>query len=771
MKRQESKKWTLLFAALATGSVSLIGTCGCKPQEQAVAPKESGQTAEPAAPDSPIADAAIPSETATRTPTVPVEVPPAAAVTPLETATKPDAAVANKEMKPGVPVAKIASAADPATKLDASEKPSAETALKTNPAKKSDETPKSAKETDEDANEDAMKVMTAGGDWPQWGGTQLRNNTPNAENLPSEWKVGKFDRKTGEWDSSTAKNIKWVTQLGSQSYGNPVIANGQVYVGTNNGAGYISRYPAAIDLGCLLCFSDKDGKFLWQHSSEKLPTGRVHDWPLQGICCSPLVQGDRLWFVTSRGEVRCLDTQGFIDDEDDGPVTNEPARVLDIEQNDAAFKSIGEALDASSASTALIEMLKTAGEPVEGDVSVEVVEAGKQWKLTGNFDGTKRSMTARVAGPRITIMKPLTVADKEEADVVWSFDMMKQLGVSQHNMCSCSVTAIGDLLFVCTGNGVDEAHAYIPSPDAPSFLCMNKHSGDVYWTDKSPGVNVLHGQWSSPAVGELGGVAQAIFAGGDGWCYSFKADAGADGQPELLWKFDANPKESVYTLTGATRNHIIGTPVIYDGMVYLAVGEDPEHGEGDGHLWCVDPTKRGDVSPQLAVKIAEGERTPIPHKRIQAVEPEKGEAAVDNPNSAVVWHYASVDRDGDGEMAFEETMHRTIGSVVIKDDRLYVADLSGLFHCLDAKGDGKGGPKVYWTYDMLAQSWGSPLIADGKVYIGDEDGDVAVFEHGSEDGEPISEINMGTSVYSTPTVANNVLYIATKDRVFAIAQP
>ena len=112
-------------------------------------------------------------------------------------------------------------------------------------------------------------------------------------------------------------------RLGSQTYGNPVVADGKVYVGTNNSGGWLKRYPADVDLGCLLCFDVKDGKFLWQHSSEKLPTGRVHDWPLQGICCAPLVEGDRLWFVTSRGEVRCLDTEGFHDGENDGPFKDE----------------------------------------------------------------------------------------------------------------------------------------------------------------------------------------------------------------------------------------------------------------------------------------------------------------------------------------------------------------------------------------------------------------------------------------------------------------
>ena len=220
-----------------------------------------------------------------------------------------------------------------------------------------------------------------------------------------------------------------------------------------------------------------------------------------------------------------------------------------------------------------------------------------------------------------------------------------------------------------------------------------------------------------------------------------------------------------------TRNNLIATPVAYEGHVYIAVGQDPEHGEGEGHLWCIDPTKRGDVSPQLAVKIEDGgKRTPIAHKRIQAVEPKEGEAAVDNPNSAVVWHYSLFDQNDDGELDFEEEMHRSCGTVAIKDDLLYIADFSGLVHCLSASPTGDGKPTVYFTYDMFAQSWGSPLIADGRVFIGDEDGDVAIFEFGRENNEPVEEVNMGTSVYSTPVAANGTLFISTKDKLFAISK-
>ncbi len=514
-------------------------------------------------------------------------------------------------------------------------------------------------------------------DWPQWGGSNARNNTPDAHDLPTTWEVGEFS-DDGTWTPGTGKNIKWVSQLGSQTYGNPVVANGQVYVGTNNGAGYIKRYPKEVDLGCLLCFRESDGKFLWQHSSEKLASGRVHDWPLQGICCAPLVEGERLWFVTSRGEVACLDTQGFTDGENDGPFKDEKSTSAD------------------------------------------------------------------------------------EADVIWYYDMMRELTTSQHNMCSCSVTSDGDLLFVNTSNGVDESHVNIPSPNAASFICLDKNTGELVWKDKSPGANILHGQWSSPTVATFGGVRQVIFPGGDGWVRSFKANRGKDGKPELLWSFDCNPKESKWELGGrGTRNNVIGTAVIYNGLVYVGVGQDPEHGEGGGHLWCIDPTKRGDVSPQIVVNSKDPTK-PVPHKRLQAAQPELGDLVRENPNSAAVWHYSTFDANGDGKIDFEETMHRTCATATIKDDILYIADFSGLVHCLDAKTG-----KPYWTHDMLAASWGSALVADGKVYIGDEDGDVTVFTHGKK-LDILAENYMENSVYSTPIVANGVIFISNKTHLFAI---
>ena len=328
------------------------------------------------------------------------------------------------------------------------------------------------------------------GDWPMWGGTPDRNMVSSAKGLPSEW------------DVKTKKNIKWVADLGSQSYGNPVVAGGMVFVGTNNEGLRDPKQPG--DRGVLMAFRETDGEFMWQHTHAKLEAGRANDWPYQGVASSPLVDGKTLYYVSNRAVLFAVDIEGFRDKENDGPVTDE--------------------------------------------------------KLTGMTD----------------------------ADVIWSFDMMEEVGTYPHNLANSSPTMWGDLIFVSTSNGQDESHVNIPSPRAPSIIAVNKTTGKLVWEDNSVEDRILHGQWSPPSVGTIGGVVQVVSAQGDGWVRGYEAQTG-----KKLWEFDTNPKEAVWP---KTRNELIATPVIVGDRVYLANGQDPEHGEGVGNFYAIDATKRGDIT-------------------------------------------------------------------------------------------------------------------------------------------------------------------------------
>jgi outer membrane protein assembly factor BamB len=430
------------------------------------------------------------------------------------------------------------------------------------------------------------------GDWPMWGGTPDRNMVSDMKNPPVSW------------DVAAKKNVKWVQALGSQTYGNPVVAGGMVFVGTNNEA---PRNPAEKgDRGVLMAFREKDGEFLWQHTNEKLAAGRVNDWPFQGVCSSPLVEGDRLYYVSNRCQVVALNPTKYAN---------------------------------------------------------------------------------------------------QKPEVVWTFDMMEEVGSHPHNMANSSPVSFGDLIYVSTSNGQDESHVNIPSPRAPAIIALNKKTGKLAWEDNPVGEKILHGQWSSPAVGKVAGVDQVAIGQGDGWVRGYEALTG-----KKLWEFDLNPKDSVWP---KTRNEVISTPIFHDNIVYIANGQDPEHGEGVGHLYAIDATKRGDIT-----------------------------------KTGMIWHY--------------DKIRRSISTGALKDGLLYYPDFSGFLHCLDAKTG-----KPYWVHDMLAAVWGSPVVIGDKVYLGDEDGDIVVLQHGKEK-KLIAEMNMGSSVYSTPVPAHGLLFIANRNQLFAI---
>jgi len=96
---------------------------------------------------------------------------------------------------------------------------------------------------------------------------------------------------------------------------------------------------------------------------------------------------------------------------------------------------------------------------------------------------------------------------------------------------------------------------------------------------------------------------------------------------------------------------------------------------------------------------------------------------------------------------------------------IFVGDFSGFVHCFDAETG-----KVHWTHDMKAHMWGSTFVADGKVYVGDEDGDFVVLAAGKEK-KVISETNVGAAIYGTPIVANGAIYLQSNTHLFAFTDP
>ena len=155
-----------------------------------------------------------------------------------------------------------------------------------------------------------LAASTDAADWPQWGGTPGKNMVSSETNIPSSWVVGEIDDDENV-KMSTTKNVKWAIPTGSQTYGNPTISQGRVFIGTNNDAQKDDRFKG--DFSLLLCLDEKTGKTQWKLTVPKLGAGKVSDWEYLGICSSPAVDGNRVYIVTNRCEVVCLDINGLKD--------------------------------------------------------------------------------------------------------------------------------------------------------------------------------------------------------------------------------------------------------------------------------------------------------------------------------------------------------------------------------------------------------------------------------------------------------------------------
>jgi len=492
-----------------------------------------------------------------------------------------------------------------------------------------------------------LMVPALANDWPQWGGRPQRNMYSEEKGLPDKFEPGKLKSGTEEVDLGTTKNVKWVAKLGSQSYGNTTVAGGKVFVGTNNDSPRNKRDEG--DRSIMMVFDEKTGAFLWQLVVPKLASGKVNDWENLGLLSSPTVEGDRVYLVTSRCEVICLDVNG-------------------LANGNQGFQDEGQYF----------------------------------------------------AGPG----KPKVQVGDKDADIIWVYSMIDELGVFPHNASNCSVLVLGDYVYACTSNGQDWTHSNIPSPLSPSFICLDKKTGELKGEDNAQiGPRIFHGQWSSPSTGVVNGKPFVFFGGGDGFCYGFDPIPQKEGDDNFIkkvWWYDCNPPEyrkkngkPVRYPSAEGPSEINATPVFWKNRVYVAIGQDPEHGEGIGNLSCIDATKTGDVT-----------------------------------KTAHIWNFPKI--------------NRSISTVSITPEGLlFVGDFSGFLYCLNAETG-----QLYWTHDMKAHMWGSSMVADGKVYVGDEDGDVVVLA-ADKTKKILSETNLGAPVYSTPIVANGTLYIASNTHLYA----
>ncbi|MBL7039452.1 MAG: PQQ-binding-like beta-propeller repeat protein [Pirellulaceae bacterium] len=567
----------------------------------------------------------------------------------------------------------------------------------------------------------------SGKDWPEWCGQPSRNMAANSDQRLPDWADCGIDNDSGEVDLQSTKNVKWVARLGRRTTGSPVVSGGKVFIGTNWDDGKEA---------CFLCLDEQTGRRLGTFICPRPPRDDLENW---AISSTPTVEGDRLYFVSPYQEVMCIDLRVLLGD----------------------------------------------GGHREGE---EKPQSPKTPVVRGSPDPARERADK-------TFVEQISLRS-----IVWRYDMWEKLKAYYHHTTSSSVLVHGDYVYVCTGNGRSWVPGRIPySPVTPSLVVFNKMTGQlVARDDEQIGERIYRGQYTSPSLGMVNGRAQILFAPG-GVCYAFEPvdpavhvvpdrwmttnlrgpivhfidvegkDTGGLSasqyarstnllsnlpKPALplefrfsrklpamtpvdtiptaivpdvpllkkIWWCDCIPpdykKLPFYPREGHGdgRGHpcdIIGTPVCWNNRVYVAIGGDPNHGGRDnkGSIVCIDATKAGDLT-------------------------EKGK----------IWTY--------------NALNQSVSTVAVADGLVFVADAAHTVHCLDADSGA-----CYWTDSTRkgATCFSSPLVTDGKVYLGKAILSASKrfqLRGGIENGQ--------NTTYSSHCVANGAVFAVIGKRLWAI---
>ncbi|MCX7819662.1 MAG: PQQ-binding-like beta-propeller repeat protein [Kiritimatiellae bacterium] len=316
-----------------------------------------------------------------------------------------------------------------------------------------------------------------------------------------------------------------------------------------------------------------------------------------------------------------------------------------------------------------------------------------------------------------------------DADVIWRLDLKVAAGIYTHDAGHASVLLVGDVAYLNTCNGVDNTHRRIRHPEAATLIAVDARTGRLLARDgERIGPRIVHCQWSSPAMMELAGRPHLVFGGADAVVYMFEAlpSPPPESAPVVLRcvaRLDLDPgtaKERACEWNGRREaggpSTIHGMPVCVAGAIFVTVGGDRWWGKREAWLVRVEPSvENGEI--QLRER----------------------------------WRYPLV--------------RHCLSTPAVLAGLVFVPDSSGRLHAVDA-ATGEG----VWVRELDGEVSGSPLVADGRVYVGTHRGTLYAWS-ADRAGRALGETRLDSAIWGTPAAAHGRLYVATMRRLYAVRGP
>ena len=522
-------------------------------------------------------------------------------------------------------------------------------------------------------------------DWPCWGGQPSRNMASETEKGLPDWYSFGQKNDAGAIDPSTTKNIKWAAKVGSMTMGSPVVSQGKVFIGTTGNSTADS---------VLRCYDEKTGQELGRLSCGLRRGDKF------GVCSTPTIEGDRLYFVAPDPIVMCVDLTSWLNSPSSAGESDSARHIL--WQYDMA-KSLHVMQDHVASCSVL----------VHGDFL---------YVCTGNG----RYKTSEK--PYYPLTPSLIVLNKHTGQLVARDDEQigEQLWRGQWSSPSLATVNGKPQILFATGNGL--CYGFEPADPAakviPDRWITTKLRGPIVYFIDVKGKNTAG---LSPAdyaskFNLPGSTLKAALPLEFRYSIELPVTTPVNSIPTAsvpdvpilrkIWSFDClsgGYRDAPFYTRAAKGDHtkhptdIVATPVFYRKRVYIAIGGDPNHGAGSqGNLVCIDPTQTGDIT-----------------------------------HTGKVWSY--------------DQIGVTMNAVSILDGLVFIIDQDNVVHCLDADTGQK-----YWTYKLASDRGrlnSSLLAVDGKLFAGK-----SILAVSKTLRVLSTQEGYTTDNCSQPCVANGVLY-------------
>jgi outer membrane protein assembly factor BamB len=500
-----------------------------------------------------------------------------------------------------------------------------------------------------------LNARLVAADWPRWGGHDNCNMVSSEKGLPASFIPGKKSPQGNGIDLATTENVKWVARLGTQTYGNPTIANGRVYLGSNDEDLQDPRYHSTGG-GRVMCLDEATGKLLWQLIVPRFQTNDANfnfDNMALGVCSSPTVDGDRVYAVTNRCEVICLDVHGLANS-NHGPYRDEarfmagrgqPPVRLQATDADILWKlDVIHDLDVWCQDAANCSIL------VHGDFL---------YVCTSNGVDRSHIRVPRPLAPSIIVL------DKKTGRLVASDDERIGTRLFHGQWSSPSLGMVNGKPQIFFGGGDGVLYAFEPLTAIPAYPVKLKK----LWSFdcNPPGYKVVNGR-------------KVVYIDGD------------------IRKHRLNNNDGTYV----GFSEIIGTPVFYENRVYVTIGQDPSHGRGVGMLTCIDATKTGDVTGTAKLwsyPIGRSLSSPsIVNGLLYVADTFEGLYCFDAETGKKYW--------------FHPTGSEVWGSTLVADGKVYLGTKKSLLVFAAGKES-----KQLASIHLGAPVYCTPVVANGVLYV------------------------------------------------------